>query len=245
MVRVCSVCCFILQQAKQIAGVGDSLISNFEYAMEHLVPTYNEVFFFHSKIDKMECIYSVVRKKYSDTIVYEIMVDHSNGFHKQVPYQLYKSIHPVQEVKGLLLNKNTVIEKCGWMTMDNVKKQCLKKVKPLLLNTAFCRFLFAEGAVLFSVNKEEDATGVAKKCFKNVLQGPNDATIYLGVVIDRVATPHAWLMDKEDNLIELTPRYDGLQLYFGVPIERKTYMERSKENVKGCSIWDLYLTEID
>lgn len=64
-------------------------------------------------------------------------------------------------------------------------------------------------------------------------------------MIDRVATPHAWLMDKEDNLIELTPRYDGLQLYFGVPIERNTYIERSKENVKGCSIWDLYLTEID
>ena len=101
------------QQAKQIAGVGDSLISNFEYAMEHLVPRYNEVFFFHSKIDKMECIYSVVRKKYSDTIVYEIMVDHSNGFHKHTLPVV--QIHPSRaRGEGIVAEqKNTVIEKFG------------------------------------------------------------------------------------------------------------------------------------
>jgi hypothetical protein len=103
------------QQGKQVTRLPDAIVSNFEYAMQHLVPYHERVLFVHATIDQLECVYSIVWKEYSKAIVYEIMIDHSNGFHKQVPYQLYKSIHPLKEVKKLELQQTTTIEKIGWL----------------------------------------------------------------------------------------------------------------------------------
>ena len=212
------------QQGKQVTRLPDAIVSNFEYAMQHLVPYHERVLFVHATIDQLECVYSIVWKEYSKAIVYEIMIDHSNGFHKQVPYQLYKSIHPLKEIKKLELQQSTTIEKIGWLSEDQVLESCKRKIQPLLLNTPFATRLRDEGEVFFHVNKKEVATGKPKKSFQNVYEGVSKGmTIYIGAIIRQSALPHAWLVSEEFKVLELTPRNEGLQVYFGVPVNKKEY----------------------
>jgi hypothetical protein len=214
-------------QGTQVTLLPTSIVSNFNYAMTHLLPRHYCVFFVHAKVDKVECAFSVVFKEYSKDVVYEIMIDHSNGFHKQFPYQLYKHVYKSMftEIKKIELFPENTIEKIGWLSKKQVLSSCRQKMEPLLLNTPFSDRLRKHGQVFFQRNKKEDATGKVKKSFHNVLKGirKND-TIYVGAIIHREAIPHAWLVvNKENDVLELTPRNEGLQVYYGVPVSLKKY----------------------
>ena len=227
------------QQGTQISVLSDAVVSNFEYAMKHLVPYYKRVLFLHAKIDKMNCVYSIVWKEYSKTIMYEIMIDHSSGFHKQVPYQLYKSIHPLEEIKKIDLTKTSTIEKIGWLSETQVLESCKRKMQPLLLNTPFSTHLITNGQVFFHKNKKSDAIGKSKKCFLNVCDGVSKGmTIYIGAIIRQTALPHAWLVNEDFKVLELTPRNEGLQVYFGVPVNKKEYKRLFK---KSENMLDVYM----
>ena len=104
------------------------------------------------------------------------------------------------------------------------RESCKKKIQPLLLNTPFSKRLRDEGEVFFHNNKKDVATGKPKKSFRNVFQGVSTGeTIYIGAMIGQRASPHAWLVDTNFKVLELTPRNEGLQVYFGVPVNKKEY----------------------
>ena len=220
---------------------GESTMSNFNYAMEHL-GKYTSVRLIHATVDDtLDFVYVVVRKAYSDAIAYDMMINHSNGFHKQVPYQLYKQIHKVKENRVLQLQKNTMIERYeGWVSKEVVQQVCVKKLESRLLNTPFCNRLRKEGRLFWSDNQPETATGMAKRCYDNVVLD-DDGAIYLGVIVEYFGViPHAWLV-KEEKVIERTPHHEGKQLYFGMEVDRKEYMQKQKNNTRRHDMFDLYV----
>lgn len=228
----------------QVTLLPTSIVSNFNYAMSNLLGKHYRVFLAHAKVDKLECAFSVVLKKYSKEIVYEIMVDHSNGFHKQVPYQFYKHIYKpmFHEIKKVELFPDSTVEKIGWLSKKQVLASCRKKLEPLLLNTPFSDRLRQHSQVFFHRNKKEDATGVSKKSFDNVFKGiQNGCTIYVGAIINCVATPHAWFVNNRNEVVELTPRNEGLQVYCGVSVSVKKY---KRWYATSPNVFDVCLSEL-
>ena len=137
--------------------------------------------------------------------------------------------------------QSTTIEKIGWLSEDQVLESCKRKIQPLLLNTPFATRLRDEGEVFFHVNKKEVATGKPKKSFQNVYEGVSKGmTIYIGAIIRQSALPHAWLVDEDLKVLELTPRNEGLQVYFGVPVNKKEYKRLFKH---AENMLDVYMSK--
>ena len=228
----------------QVSPIPTAIVSNFNYAMAHLVPHHYRVFFVHAKVDKLESAFSVIFKEFSENVIYEVLVDHSNGFHKQVPYQMYKRLYKstFKEIKKIELFPGTTIEKIGWLSKRQVLATCRQKLEPLLLNTPFSDRLRGQSEVFFQKNKKEDATGKPKKCFWNVLNGVGkDWTIYVGAIIRDEAIPHAWLVNENKDVLELTPRNEGLTVYCGVPVGKKKYKGFYETN---HNVFEACVTEI-
>ena len=69
----------------------------------------------------------------------------------------------------------------------------------------------------------------------------DDGAIYLGVIVEYFGViPHAWLV-KEEKVIERTPHHEGKQLYFGMEVDRKEYMQKQKNNTRRHDMFDLYV----
>tara|TARA_B100001093_G_scaffold500449_1_gene550924 strand:- start:272 stop:1177 length:906 start_codon:yes stop_codon:yes gene_type:complete len=239
------------QQDQGVIGAGNCLTSNYNYAMNKLVPVYDDVTFVHAMINAtttkkpINHFYSVVKKWYSKDFFCELMFDHSNGYHKQVPYLLYTAHNTVKEIKTLKLKKTTMVEKYeGWMLPKCVRERCLDALKSRLHKTPFCDKLVKEGVIFRSINNNSQVTGQSKRCYDNVLFGPSDATIYLGVIVESFGViPHAWLV-QEGKVLEMTPNHEGRQLYFGVPVDREEYVKRKTENTRQHDMFDVYVLDL-